>query len=357
MKKVFWLFTVLLLSACGSSGNNDRSAIPHSTDNTEPLYFEQWAINYNQAFYTQNSINKDAHIHAEKSMGRYTGKGIKLAVIDIGFEVNHPEFSKNITHTFNSKDSSLSVECTHSQYCYHGTATTGVIASNINKQGLRGIAPDVDLTLIQLDLSADYLSDEKILNALDYADKQGVDIINNSWGIDFVSPVIQEKIDKMTREGRGGKGIVFVFAVGNDGVDNKYDISMLDTVIGVGSTDEGNVRAVYSNYGAGLDIVAPGGGKLGITTTNQDIMTNTVDDYLRAESEDRVFNGSSAAAAIVSGSLALMLQKDKNISLPKVVNAIREKSDKAGYLPYVNGRNDFYGFGKLNVDKLLGLSR
>jgi major intracellular serine protease len=135
-------------------------------------------------------------------METYTGKGVKLAVIDIGFEVNHPEFSKNITHTFNSKNLSLSVECTHSRYCYHGTATVGVIASNINQQGLRGLAPDVELILIQLDLSADYLSDDDILNALDYADKLGVDIINNSWGIEFVSPVIQEKIEKMSKEGR-----------------------------------------------------------------------------------------------------------------------------------------------------------
>jgi hypothetical protein len=75
MKKVFWAFAVLLLSACGSSSKNESAAIPLSTDGSEPLYFEQWAINYNKAFYTQNSINKDAHIHAKKAWKLIRVKG------------------------------------------------------------------------------------------------------------------------------------------------------------------------------------------------------------------------------------------------------------------------------------------
>ena len=353
MKRVFLVLAFLFLSACGSSSKSGSPSIPHSSDGTEPLFFEQWAIHYDQAFYMQNSINKEAHIHAEKSMATYTGKGVKLAIIDIGFEVNHPEFRKNITHTFNSKDLSLSVECSHSQYCYHGTATTGVIASNVNQQGLRGIAPDVELILIQLALSADFLSDDEILNALDYAEKQGVDIINNSWGIDFVSPVIQDKIEKMARKGRDGKGIIFVFAAGNDGLDNKNDISMLDTVIGVGSTDEGNVRAIYSNYGRGLDMLAPGGQKLGITTTHADINTKNIDDYLRAEKSDINYNGSSASAAIVSASIALLLEKENELTKLEIEKRLYTTADKVGYLDYVDGKNDFYGYGKLNVDALL----
>lgn len=56
-----------------------------------------------------------------------------------------------------------------------------MIASNINNRGLRGIAPDVKLVLIKLDL-AGYVGDDEILNALQYAANENVDIINNSWG-------------------------------------------------------------------------------------------------------------------------------------------------------------------------------
>ena len=62
----------------------------------EPLYQEQWALHYDKAFYDAYAINTEAHIHALNSFKHYTGKGVKVAIIDIGFDKNHFEYKNNI---------------------------------------------------------------------------------------------------------------------------------------------------------------------------------------------------------------------------------------------------------------------
>ncbi|MBA1437854.1 MAG: S8 family serine peptidase [Epsilonproteobacteria bacterium] len=317
----------------------------------EPLYQEQWALHYDKAFYDAYAINKDAHIHASNSFKNYTGKNVKVAIIDIGFDTNHFEYKNNIIKTINSADGSSNVECTNSNECYHGSAVTGIIASNINNKGLRGIAPDVKLILIKLDL-AGYVGDDEILNALQYAQDENVDIINNSWGTGDISPIVKEKIDDMATNGRDGKGIVFVFASGNKGKENNKDESMIDSVIGVGSSDEENLRAIYSNFGNGLDLVAPGGYNLGITTTYDSNDTNHISDFMKAE-DYKKFQGTSASAPIVTGAIALLLEKNPNLTRVQIQEILNKTSDKIGNVAYINHRNNYYGYGKLNIDKML----
>lgn len=317
----------------------------------EPLYQEQWALHYDKAFYDAYAINKDAHIHGQNSLNNYTGRDVKVAIIDIGFDKNHFEYKNNIVKTINSADGSSIVKCTNSSGCYHGSAVAGIIASNINNKGLRGIAPDVKLVLIKLDL-AGYIGDDEILNALQYAQDENVDIINNSWGTGDISPVVKEKIDEMATNGRDGKGIIFIFASGNKGKEQNNDESMIDSVIGVGSTDEENLRAIYSNFGDGLDIVAPGGYNLGITTTYDSDDTDHISDFMKAE-DYKKFQGTSASAPIVSGAIALLLGKNPNLTRVQIQEILNKTSDKIGNVEYINNRNNYYGSGKLNLDKML----
>jgi subtilisin family serine protease len=338
------IFLLILMIFIGCSNNP-------SEQTNEPLYKEQWALHYDKAFYEAYAINQETHIHGENSMARYTGKGVKIAIIDIGFDTNHFEYNQNIIKTINSADGSSDVKCINSQECYHGSAVAGIIASNINNKGLRGVSPDVQLILIKLDL-AGYIGDDEILNALEYANSQNVDIINNSWGTGSISPVIKEKIDDMATNGRDSKGIVFVFASGNKGKENNNDESMIESVIGVGSSDEDNLRAIYSNFGDGLDIVAPGGYNLGITTTYDSNDTNHVSNYMRAE-DFKKFQGTSASSPIVSGAIALLLEKNPNLTRVQIQKILQDNSDKIGNVEYNNGKNNYYGYGKLNIDKIL----
>ena len=329
---------LLLLLGCN---NKNNSPTP------EPLYQEQWAIHYNKPFYEAYNIDPNAHIHSKGVA--YTGRGIKIAVIDIGLDKNHPEFKNNIINTINSADGSDDVSCQHSEGCFHGTAVTGIIAANINGYGLKGIAPNAQISFIKLDLGG-YTGDDEILAAFDYAEKLDVDIVSNSWGTEDVSPVIIEKINHMATKGRDGKGILVVFASGNEGKEVPDDESMLETVIGVGASDEDNFRAIYSNVGAGLDIVAPGGFKLGVTTTNY--REDGYGDFIRAE-DPEPFIGTSASTPIVSAALALLLEKNPQLTRQQVQQRLKDSADKIGNVEYIEGHNPYYGYGKLNVGRLL----
>ncbi|HFS68214.1 MAG TPA: hypothetical protein ENK67_08385, partial [Flavobacteriia bacterium] len=185
MNLIVLIFSILLFIGCGDNSSSSFD---------EPLFQEQWTLHYDKAFYDAYAINKDAHINGEYSLNNYTGKDVKIAVIDIGIDKNHFEYKNNIIKTINSADGSDNVKCINSSNCYHGSAVTGIIASNINKKGLRGIAPDVKIVFIKLDL-AGYIGDDEILDALQYAQDENIDIINNSWGTGDISPIVKEKID------------------------------------------------------------------------------------------------------------------------------------------------------------------
>ncbi len=334
---------VLLISIVISACDNEVE------QKAEPLFQEQWAIHYNKAFYDAYNINPDAHIHAESVFAEFTGKGIKIAVIDGGLDKFHPELKNSLARVINSRDDSGNVSCENPLECYHGTAVTGIIAAAINGLGLRGLAPDASITFIGLDLNG-FVSDSEIVDALEYAEQAQVDIVNCSWGTGDVSPIVKQKIDYLAEFGRDGKGMIFVFANGNQDIFLENDESMLDSVSGIGSSDEENLRAVYSNYGEGLDLLAPGGYLLGITTTYHSNDVQRSSDYLRAEDYLK-FQGSSAAAPIVTAAIALLLEAEPTLTRIQVQQLLRHSADKIGYLDYYNGHNNYYGFGKINLQR------
>ena len=129
-------------------------------------------------------------------------------------------------------------------------------------------------------------------------------------------------------------------------------------VVGVKhSTDEENLRAYYSNYGKNLDIVAPGGYYLGITTLDN-IGTNgiaSIDENYILYNDTNAFIGTSAAAPIVSGAIALLLEKNPNLTRLEIENILKNSADKIGNPPYFNNRNNYYGYGKINLTNMLSL--
>ncbi len=311
----------------------------------EPLYQEQWAIHYDKPFYDAYDIDKEAHIHLGEYDKKYSGKKIKIAIIDSGFDVEQIEFKRNIIAQYNARDGSFDVESDDIEDCSHGTAVTGIIASNINEKGLRGLAPNVEIVFIKLDLGG-FLDDKDFIDAFELAEKSNVDVINCSWGTGDVSDVVKSKINELASTGREGKGILILFAAGNDGNEIENDESAINSVVGVGSTDEENLRAIYSSFGKGLDIVAPGGYTLGITTTHEN------NKYITAESQ-QPFMGTSASTPIVSSLVCLMLEANPNLTRKEIQDIVSLGADKIGNAPYLGGKNIYYGNGKVNFEKSL----
>ncbi len=119
------------------------------------------------------------------------------------------------------------------------------------------------------------------------------------------------------------------------------------------SADAAQERVSYSQYGPTLDLVAPSSDQhLGITTTDR----SGSDGYDSSDYTSN-FGGTSAAAPVVSGIAAIMVAIDPSLDASEVKQMLRDSADKIGTVAYdMSGRNDFHGFGRVNMQGALRLA-
>jgi subtilisin family serine protease len=294
---------------------------------TEPLQSKQWSI-----FDTNASINLKSYY------GKYSGKGVKVAIIDDSIDISHEDLP----------DMSSYKVANIKSYHYHGTAVTGIISAQINNKGILGIAPDAEILFIMM---KSHNTNSEYIELFEYARTWGADVINCSWGTYDVSESVKEKIISMD--------IPIVFATGNDNKDIASDESGIKEVISVGATNDSNNRAYYSNYGNEIDILAPGGlASNGIATLDPMGSNGRSDDNYIGQSDIYTFAGTSASAPIVTAVIALMLEANPNLSREDIEYILQQTATKIGYLEYdENGHNIYYGYGKLHADKAIDMAQ
>lgn len=350
LKHTFAFMLIIFLAGCGNNSSNTAS----DTSINDPYFYQQWSLDKNDDFYTLNAINSDAHIHPNGLLNQYSGSGVKIAVIDNGLDVYHEDLAGAIIGTYDLETGTTDVSNNNSTQ-YHGTAVTGIVGARANSKGIKGVASRAAIIFLKY---KEFMSDSETIELFDKAEAFGADIISNSWGTGAVTPAVKAKIVDLAKNGRNGKGTVIVFACGNDTADMGNDESAIPEVISVGATDKYNLIAAYSNFGINLDVVAPGGYYLGITTldsTGSDGGAFINENYL-LYNDSNGFKGTSASAPIVSGVIALMLEKNPNLSRIEVENILKNSADKIGTVSYdINGRNNYYGYGKINLTKAMDL--
>ncbi len=352
----FGLFVsfVLLLGGCGSGESHgvdeQKSSVARSHGIDDRYFDEQWYLHEDDLFYEDYNINPEASIHYGDSY-RYAGEGVKIAIIDNGLDVKHPDLAGRIAATYSIVRDSSDVSPLKPEES-HGTAVTGIIAADANSIGIKGIASESQIMFLQYD---ENMSDSETIKLFLKARDWGADIISNSWGTYHVSDAVRSVIVDLANHGRHGKGMIIVFATGNDNVDVGDDESSIPEVISVGATNKDNYRAWYSNYGANLDVLAPGGFLLGIATLDPLGAKGvaTLDEDYNLAMDRASFRGTSAAAPIVTGVIAMMLEKNPNLTRKEVEELLHKESDKIGNLEYSHGFNLYYGYGKVNVEKLM----
>lgn len=186
------------------------------------------------------------------------GLGIKVAILDSGVDESHPDLAGQ------SEQSNQIVSNDFSDIeNFHGTACAGIVAANQNYVGTIGIAHKCHIIPITVFQGGSGYSTD-IAEGLNYAWKvAGADVVNCSFGGMLSSELENEAIDSAVCYGRNGLGCVIVASTGN--VANGYVIfpARKENVIAVGACDINGNRAVFSsgfasNYGPGIDLVAPG---------------------------------------------------------------------------------------------------
>lgn len=349
MKTLYFVTLALLLGACGGGGGGGTPTEP--TEPTEPqstiddpYFYTQWNLEYNATYGEDFSIDATASINGSSTLRTFTGRGVKVAVIDDGIDLNHEDLVDSIGGKYDLASKTESVEHSSSSD-YHGTAVAGVIGANANTIGIRGVAPESELIIIKYE---SIMSDSEVISLFNKAIELGADIINCSWGTGNVSPAVRSAIQDLARNGRDGKGVFIVFASGNSGWYMGNDESAIPEVIAVGATDKTARRSSYSDFGPFLDVMAPAGDYgLGIPTL--DPMGSD-----GADSDGYEYQiGTSFSAPTVAGVIALALEANPDLTLTEFTQYLNDTSDKVGSVAYVDGHNIYYGYGKLNLDNLM----
>lgn len=224
----------------------------------------------------------------------YTGKGVTIAIIDTGCDTKHIALKDRIIGGKNFTNDDNSNPNIYEDYQGHGTHVAGTIAANFSKSGVTGVAPNASLLILKaLDKNGGGRL-EWVIDAIDYAIYQKVDIISMSLG----SSVNEQRLhDAVARAAKSNVSIVC--AAGNRGDNNinrssrEYDYpGAYDEVIEVGAIDSNKNAANFSDSNEFIDLVAPG---VGILSTYKNGGYATL-------------SGTSMAAPHVTGALALLIE-------------------------------------------------
>ena len=155
----------------------------------------------------------------------------------------------------------------------HGTFVAGIIAAERNGNQIVGVAPNSKLINVCDTSSSGEMSfavyttiSSRWASGINWAWKNGSDIINCSWHIafaseNFSSAIIENAIDSALIRGRNLKGCVVVFSSGNKNDSVNYPANCNDNIIVVGGIEKNGKRwedaSNGSHYGSKLDVVAP----------------------------------------------------------------------------------------------------
>ena len=277
------------------------------------------------------------------NMGRvwnsYSGSGVTVAIIDTGIDTDHPEFAGRISeYSYNATEDKIVKDYVASDGGYdwsliedengHGTAVAGVIAAGMDGSGTVGIAPKVKILVIKAesDASGSFSRTSDLVFGLYYAIEQDVQIVNMSFG----SNTQENPFAAATRLAYDSD-IICVAAAGNCSTSGMNWPASDPYVIGVGALD-GWELAYYSNYGENVDVCAPG-------TT----YTTLKDGKYGA------MHGTSLAAPIVAGAVALYMQTDKYATFDEVTQILYASSYDLG----TPGHDWEYGFGALDISAFI----
>lgn len=413
-------FSLLAFNNCSKAGFTATAPDPEQLD---PFLWAAWHIqNSGQKVFARTGGVEGAHLNLSETWGSgLNGEGVKILISDDGIEDTHEDLTANYFYENVSKDytqpSPYTIRASPPLTAYdnHGTAVAGLAAAQANNLGSRGVAHKAWL------VSANFLSGavqpaEAIL--VDQA-RGPFDIFNMSWGSsqNTLAPTVeafQSILQTGATSGRSGKGSIFVKSSGNNFLV-ECNSSASEICVGNAGFDQDNASpylilvAALNAKGFASSYSSPGsnvwissfGGEFGddspamVTTDRMSCdagFAATDAQGLAFERGDQgnsgcdytvSFNGTSSAAPILSGAVALLLQANPNLTwrdikyiLAKTAFPVNYKT--SGSIPHPQSEaipsgavweqvwvenkggfkfHNWYGFGRIDVDKAVSLAK
>lgn len=358
------------LSGTATIRDDDRRNLPNDT-----LFSQQYHL-----LNTGQSVGlPGADLNLMPLAGQYTGRGVNVLVVDEGIDYTHRDFLAAVNRSTDRGvtaplDDAFPIRAGDA----HGTVVAGIIGARAGDSfGVSGVAPQSQLHGFRLDFGTarDFFADltASFVNAALF------DIANYSLG--FIAPFADSVFDPRTNsmlsalstavaDGRNGLGTVVVFAAGNrfdGGSDvNLYGLQSSINVITVAALDRnGTFSSVrdengYSTSGAAILVSAPGSAILS---------TDLVGSQGYSSTDHTIGSGTSYAAPMVAGIVALMLEANSRLGYRDVQDILAltaRQNDQSDADWEFNGARTFnggaahfntnYGFGAVDAHAAVRLA-
>ena len=366
----------------------------------DPLYGCQWHLK-NTGQDGHGTPGEDINVERVWEEG-YEGEGVHVAVVDGGVYLRHRDLEDNASVR-------LSVDYTATpsgeQFipsANHGTSVAGIIAARgDNGIGVRGVAPRA--TIYSYNAVLPEVTFGAILDAMT-RNMEITAVSNNSWGsavlgaFSDVPEIWKMAVKQGVERGFGGKGIVYVFSAGNahdivfapghPGFIIAHSNANLDeytsyyAVITVCAVDSLGGQSRYSEWGANLWVCGPSSSESHFKFLGRGEITTTVRYHKYSRSISSGFGGTSAAAPMVSGVVALMREANPELTWRDVklilagsarqndpdsnISTWRNNENPDGWveggLKYPSGPTRYmvnyaYGFGVVDAEAAVNLAR
>jgi subtilisin family serine protease len=314
----------------------------------------------------------DNHVNIEQAWKITKGKGITVAIIDDGVDINHPEFSGRVVHPFDATENNEDPRPKLDDDS-HGTPCAGMACAAGLENGASGTAPESNLMPIRLRSGLGSMAEA---NAFAWAADHGADVISCSWGpsdgdwwdaddplhtrVTALPDSTRLAMQYALKKGRGGLGCVILFAAGNGNENVMNDgYCSFPGVISVAACNDSGKKSVYSDFGKAIwacfpsndfgwdDFEHPAPASEGLRTTDRLGKPGYHEtDYTNA------FGGTSGACPGMAGVVALVLAANPGLSQKRVKQLIRrscKRIDPTGGKYGKNGHSIFYGYGRIDA--------
>lgn len=327
----------------------DWAARPE-VETAEPDWIVQAMLVPNDSYFTQQwalrntgqwpgSGTPDVDIDADEAWNITTGSAdVTIAIIDTGVDLNHPDLQGKIVAGWDFVNDDASADDDH----MHGTACASLAAAMTNNgtgvSGVNWLARIMPLKALDATGNG---STTDIIAAVDWARTHGADVISMSLGGGSYSSTFNNAINAAS-----SAGLVVVSAAGNDNESTISYPARYANSMAVGALSPCNERKAPdscdgeywwgSNYGTGLDVMAPGVW----------LRSATINSYIYN------MNGTSGATPHVAGVAALVKGRNPLLSSAEIRDIIRDSAVDMG----AAGWDNETGYGRLNAFEALLLT-
>jgi thermitase len=277
------------------------------------------AFNDSQMGYGQNVTNVKAAWNVT------TGSASTIvAVVDTGINSNHTEFAGRLVAGYDFVNNDNDPSDDHG----HGTHVAGIIAAGLNGQGTVGMCPDCSIMAVKVLNNKNAGTWSTVAKGILFAVDNGAKVINLSLGAAVSSATLESAVAYAH-----SKNVVVVAAAGNSNSAVPFYPAAIESVIAVAASDSNDGRWMMSNYGAHIDVAAPGS-MIYSTYNNGDYAT---------------MSGTSMAAPFVSGLAALVISRNPALTADEVSALISNNATDLGDA----GKDVYFGNGRIDAYQTL----